>query len=335
MNLTIDGATRQRLAGHLVIASVSGGKDSAAMSLFLKENGIEHERVFNDTRWEDDRPGKFYDYLRGPLTEVIGPVTEIRAPHGMVALILKKGMFPSRQRRFCTEELKVFPVQRYMERRMEETGLPIVNVVGIRSAESEARAKLGQWDHWQWKSHAGTRVPVDCDVWRPILVWSEAEVIEMHKRHNLVPNPLYLEGASRVGCFPCIMARKSEIRRIADQAPERIDLIRRLEERVGKRAAARYAAKGETFESLGYLRPAWFQDPEPVRTMVDCDGCDGAGHFIDPAGDITCQECKGPVSERSASAIPSRSIRWSSGRAPAAAASRPSCSRRATATRVA
>lgn len=42
-------------------------------------------------------------------------------------------------------------------------------------------------------------------------------------------NPLYLLGAKRVGCFPCIMSRKSEIRNIAKNFPERIDFIREQE----------------------------------------------------------------------------------------------------------
>ena len=52
---------RERLAGRLVVASVSGGKDSAALSLWLTENGVEHRRVFADTGWEH---ASTYEYLR-------------------------------------------------------------------------------------------------------------------------------------------------------------------------------------------------------------------------------------------------------------------------------
>jgi hypothetical protein len=92
-----------KLAGRRVVASVSGGKDSAAMSFWLTEQGIEHDRVFCDTGWEHT---KTYDYLRGELTSVIGPIVEIRGDLLMPDLVRKKGMFPSRTRRFCTEELK-------------------------------------------------------------------------------------------------------------------------------------------------------------------------------------------------------------------------------------
>ena len=230
--------------GRRVVASVSGGKDSAAMSLWLTEQGIEHDRVFLDTGWEHD---KTYEYLRGQLTDKLGPITELKAPLPMEDLIIKKGMFPSRVRRFCTQELKVRPIMAYLSQLME-TGTDVINAVGIRAGESVSRSKMLEWE-WQ--------DGFDCEVWRPLIAWSEAQVIAIHARHGLLPNPLYLMGASRVGCWPCIYARKSEIRLISDKDPDRIVRLRVLEERVGVAARARAAAKGQTLVS----DPAWFQAP--------------------------------------------------------------------------
>lgn len=257
-----------KIAGRRVVASISGGKDSAAMSLYLTELGIEHDRVFLDTGWEH---AATYDYLRGPLTQKIGAIVEVRSPvpdvplealstrvraaieggSVMVARVIKKGMFPSKRRRFCTQELKVFPMQKYLRGRIED-GEDIINAVGIRAAESEARSKLREWED----SDA-----FDCEVWRPLIAWTEQDVIDIHRRHGLTPNPLYLQGASRVGCWPCIYARKSEIRHIAATDPERIALLRDLETDVEKLARARYEAKGDSRESSGYQAPAWFQAP--------------------------------------------------------------------------
>ena len=78
-------------------------------------------------------------------------------------------------------------------------------------------------------------------------------------------------GASRVGCWPCIHARKSEVRLVADVDPARIDAIRELEREVTAKAEARHAAKGETFESLGFNRPTFFQAPGALRS----EGKDG------------------------------------------------------------
>ena len=220
---------RERLAGRLPVASISGGKDSAALSLWLTENGIEHRRVFADTGWEHP---SVYEYLRGPLTEKLGPIDEVRGLLQMADLVRKKGMFPSRLRRFCTEDLKVRPLVAYHDALGAET----VNVVGIRAAESAARAKLAEWE---WSD------AFDADTWRPLIAWSEQDVIDMHARHGLAPNPLYLRGASRVGCFPCIFARKSEIALVAKLMPERIDEIRQLEADVTAAATARGAENPE------------------------------------------------------------------------------------------
>jgi 3'-phosphoadenosine 5'-phosphosulfate sulfotransferase (PAPS reductase)/FAD synthetase len=227
-----------RIAGRRVVASVSGGKDSAAMSLYLTELGIEHDRVFMDTGWEHDDT---YAYIRGPLADKIGPIQWLRPKLQMEELVLKKGMFPSRLRRYCTQELKVFPMRDHL-RGLQDAGYEVLNTVGIRAGESEARSKMPEWE-WQ--------DGFDCEVWRPLIHWSEQDVIDIHKRHGLPPNPLYLRGATRVGCWPCIYARKDELRLIADTDPSRIDRLRELERLVTLRARA----KTQTEDTR-----AWFQD---------------------------------------------------------------------------
>jgi 3'-phosphoadenosine 5'-phosphosulfate sulfotransferase (PAPS reductase)/FAD synthetase len=221
-----------RLAGRRVVASISGGKDSATLSLYLKEQGIEHDRVFMDTNWEHP---KTYEYLRGQLEHVVGPITRIRSAEysGFADLVRKKGMFPYRTARFCTEELKMIPLIAYLHARMEREGIDIVNAVGIRREESNARAEALEWE---WAEG------LDCEVWRPLVTWTLDDVVAIHRRHGLPPNPLYLEGAPRVGCYPCIHAAKEEIARLPE---ERIAFIESLEAEVQAAARARAAAKGE------------------------------------------------------------------------------------------
>lgn len=236
---------KAKIDGRLVVASVSGGKDSAAMCLHLQELDIPHERVFMDTGWENERT---YEYLRGTLTEKLGPIQELRGKFDMVRLIRKKAMFPSRLRRYCTEELKFFPIRDYLSGLDEEP----INTVGIRAGESKARAKMPEWEFSK---------ELDCDVWRPIHKWTQQQVIDIHTRHELRPNPLYLKGASRVGCWPCIFARKAEIRFIADEDPERIDLLEQLELELSEKAGApRSFFHAKTTD----VRPLW-----PIREVVE------------------------------------------------------------------
>lgn len=276
----------ERIGDRRVVLSVSGGKDSAAASLYLRELGIEHMRVFANTGWEHP---KTYEYLRGDLTRAIGPIhevrnetlfaeddpegppdqrrsAELRQPPGFARLVARKGMFPSRMRRFCTTELKVKPLAAFVRGLDEDC----VNVVGVRAAESRARSKLPEWEFDEF---------FDCDVWRPLIGWSEAEVIGIHRRHGLRPNPLYLEGSQRVGCWPCIHAHKGELRRLSETDPTRIDFIRSLEREVQAAAAERrYARLGTTIEALGYEDPTFFQSANPETF---CRKCNGTGLLVE------------------------------------------------------
>ncbi len=227
---------RARLGGRRPIVSVSGGKDSAAVSLWLKENQIEHWRVFANTGWEHPIT---YEYVRGPLTAALGPIFEVQGPRLMTDLIRHKGMFPSRTIRFCTVELKVKPLASFVRYVADALGQEVINVVGIRAEESDERAL---YPAWEWDA------TFDCEVHRPALAWTFDDVIAIHKRHGLTPNPLYLRGATRVGCYPCIHARKAEIKMIADSDPWRIDELRDLETEVTSLALSRYEAKGEELE---------------------------------------------------------------------------------------
>jgi 3'-phosphoadenosine 5'-phosphosulfate sulfotransferase (PAPS reductase)/FAD synthetase len=230
-------ALDEAIGDRPVIVSVSGGKDSTAMALHLRELGIAYRAVFMDTGWEHEDT---YRYLRETLEPLIGPITWICKKDKktgeqvtMVDLIRRKAMFPSRLKRFCTQQLKVFPIQGLCVETFEKTGHRPVNAVGIRAAESAPRAKMSEWEEQD-----------EATIWRPILTWTLQDVIDIHAHHGVVPNPLYLRGASRVGCWPCIYARKGEIKTLARVDPARIELIRDLETEITIAADARAAAKG-------------------------------------------------------------------------------------------
>lgn len=197
-----------------IIASVSGGKDSTALCLWLQERGVPYTAVHMDTGWEHPLTDT---YIREVLEPRIGPITWIVPERGFAALCRRKGIFPSRSTRFCTEHLKMLPFLSWIEEHHPDG---IVSAIGIRAAESGARANLPRYERTEWGW-----------TWRPLLAWSEADVIAIHKRHHMAPNPLYLPpyNCSRVGCWPCIFARKAEIAMIARLDPGRIDLIRQLE----------------------------------------------------------------------------------------------------------
>ena len=232
-----------RLEGAIVVVSLSGGKDSAALSLHLRELGIEHRRVFADTGWEHAWTYEHLDYLAAQL----GPIDRVQATT-FPDIVRKKGMFPARVLRFCTTELKVRPLIVYHSA-LHEAGRETISAVGIRRSESQKRATMAEWEWGEdW----------DAWVWRPLVEWTEADVIAIHQRHGLRPNPLYLAGASRVGCWPCIFASKPEVALVARISPERIDEIERMEADALASSVERHAARGGTLESEGHGAPTMF-----------------------------------------------------------------------------
>lgn len=214
----------ERLKGARVILSMSGGKDSTAAALLLERHEIEFTSVFMDTGWEHPAT---YEYIDQVLSPRFGDIVKVSAEFPdpgdegqFVALIRKKGIFPSRLTRFCTTELKMKPFQKFLDAQNDEC----VTVVGIRRQESKARSA---YERWKFNDL------YDGYMFSPLVEHTFEHVIQMHQESGISPNPLYLQGAERVGCFPCIFARKSEVKMGAQIYPQRFQEIANLEEETG------------------------------------------------------------------------------------------------------
>ena len=213
-----------------IFASISGGKDSVALGLYLQSKNIEFTPIFIDTGWEHPST---YEYIKTKLFSLFGEFLIIRNEKyfsndpewngGMEQLIKKKKMFPSGVIKFCTRDLKIVPIQNFYSEVRTTLKLKPVNAIGIRAEESRKRALMQEVEEQD-----------EATVWRPLLNHKEQEIINIHHENNVPPNPLYLKGASRVGCYPCIYARKQEIRHLSQSDPKRIEHIADLEKRVNQ-----------------------------------------------------------------------------------------------------
>lgn len=136
-----------------------------------------------------------------------------------------KGIFPSRQKQFCTEYLKLVPAKRWCRDNVEAFGVAYERYAGVRCDESNKRK--GTPDRmWDDVFHCWLNYPIRC--------WTKDECFAVCKAAGEPINPLYTMGFGRVGCAPCINSGKEDVRQWAARFPEMIDKVRAWERRVGK-----------------------------------------------------------------------------------------------------
>ena len=199
------------------LISLSGGKDSTAVVLFMLERRDKSDLVFNyfDTGWEHPSVYRYLDYLETSLKITINRIGGITFEE----LCIKERYIPNFTARFCTRILKHEKSDAEIKKYVAAGFNPIV-VTGVRRAESPSRK--------YYQSH---RIHNGVKILQPIAYWTVEEVFAIHKKHNIKHNPLYDKGWSRVGCYPCIFAKQSEIGLLEPWAIQR---IRKLENKISE-----------------------------------------------------------------------------------------------------
>lgn len=210
-----------------VIVSFSGGKDSQACLIqACKEFGAKNiEAVFCDTGWEHHLT---YQHVEDVTKQLGVPLVILRnkSVDGFIGLCKRMRWFPDTARRMCTVQLKIQPMIDYVLQHDDD----LVIIQGIRAAESASRSKMpcsaNYFAEYLREPVEGEKprrlyrkndVKAWCEnhtanVERPFLGATAQDVIDFILDNGQEPNPLYRQGASRVGCYPCIYSRLSEVK---------------------------------------------------------------------------------------------------------------------------
>jgi 3'-phosphoadenosine 5'-phosphosulfate sulfotransferase (PAPS reductase)/FAD synthetase len=180
------------------ILSLSGGKDSAALAVYMRDRVANMEYIFHDAGKELPETIQYLARLEAHL----GKRIEVTRPRHTFDHWFKVygGMLPSNHRRWCTRKLKLESFEEYVG---EDS---VVNYVAIRADED----RIGYISH---KPNITAVFPFRDDG------ITYADVVRILRESGL-GMPTYTQwGRTRSGCFFCFYQQKIEWVRLKETHP--------------------------------------------------------------------------------------------------------------------
>jgi 3'-phosphoadenosine 5'-phosphosulfate sulfotransferase (PAPS reductase)/FAD synthetase len=180
------------------ILSLSGGKDSSALAIYMRDRVPEMEYAFCDTGKELPET---YEYLARIEAYLGKPVIRLNSDRGFDHwLEMYGGYLPSSRMRWCTRQLKLKPFETYVG--SDE----VISYVGIRADEDR-------------EGYISTKPNI-----KAVFPFKEdgivkADVIRILEESG-VGMPSYYEWRSRSGCFFCFFQQKNEWLGLKERHPE-------------------------------------------------------------------------------------------------------------------
>ncbi len=195
------------MTGERHILGLSGGRDSAALAVYMRQHhsGLPLEYFFTDTGKELPEVYSFLDRLEGFLGK---PIQRLNPDRDFDFWLDEYGNFlPSPRTRWCTRQLKLRPLERWLRADLE-AGTTVHSYVAIRADEPTREGY--QATHPNMRVHLPLReAGID-----------RAGVIEILEQSD-VGEPAYYQWRSRSGCTFCFFQQKIEWVRLAENHPDR------------------------------------------------------------------------------------------------------------------
>lgn len=191
------------------ILSLSGGKDSAALAIYMRDRVPEMEYIFHDAGKELPETIDYIARIEAMLGKPVRRTSSVDAFDHWLAVY--GGMLPSNHRRWCTNKLKLEPFEAYVG---DEA---VLNYVGLRADEN----RIG---YISTKPNITTVYPFRDDG----LV--RADIVRILEDSGLGLPPYMAWGRSRSGCFFCFYQQRIEWVRLLETHPELFEQAREYEQ---------------------------------------------------------------------------------------------------------
>lgn len=212
---------------HLL--GLSGGKDSSALAIYLRDKVPEMEYFFADTGAELPETLAYIDMLEDYLGKTIKRLNSNKSFEYF--LKLNGNFLPTAKSRWCTSELKIRPFEEYVGNDVA------ISYVAIRADESHRKGYLST------KPNISARYPFIEDglVKEDVLKILETSGIGI---------PEYYEWRSRSGCFFCFFQRKEEWVGLYERHPEKFEEAIKYEAYHKEHGRTHTWSQGEYLEDL-------------------------------------------------------------------------------------
>lgn len=211
----------------LVVCNHSGGKDSQAMYLFLRDL-VPAERL---VIIHADLPGVDWPGIEEHIKDTTShEFRVVRAKKTFFDMVRHRRMFPSPKYRQCTSDLKRGPIAKEVRRICNERGFTtVINCTGIRADESCQRAKNTPIKINRRETNS-KRTWIE---WLPIFDLSTPAVFETIRSAGQEPHWAYAAGMTRLSCVFCIMSSQQDLWTAASLRPDLLEKYDQLEQEVG------------------------------------------------------------------------------------------------------
>lgn len=218
------------------VLGISGGRDSAALAVYMRQHHpeLEIEYFFTDTGKELPEVYEFLGRLEGFLGRPIERLNPDRDFDFWLAEY--RNFLPSPQTRWCTRQLKIRPFEEWV-RPSVEAGVEVHSYVAIRSDEHYREGYVSGQNNL--KVHLPFRVAgID-----------KAGVVELLEAAG-VGMPDYYRWRSRSGCTFCFYQQKIEWVRLMDEHPEAFEDAKRYEKSALDHGSPFTWSQGESLDEL-------------------------------------------------------------------------------------